>query len=503
MCVMKFSALIKGVPGVEEVRVGSNAEIVRISEDSRKVRAGDLFVARSGTKVSGAAYALEAVAKGAVAVVADVAVELPAGVDFARVNNANLALGVMAQRFYGDPGKELKILGVTGTKGKTTVVYLLRAILRSAGEKSGLVSTVEIDNGTGGGAGVVESTMTTPGPLELAELMGQMRANGARYCVMEVSSHALHQSRVGGIEFAVGMFSNLTGDHLDYHGTMEAYGEAKALLFQGLNPQATAVVNGDDAWVALMTRGCPGRVVKYGLKAGADWSAEIKEMTGAGVKMRVRGPGVEFALQSPLVGVYNVYNTLCAVAAAVAVGIGVDKIVRGLEEMTGAPGRLQAVVPAGMSREELPFQVLVDYAHTHDALDKMLEAVRELTPAPAKLICVFGCGGDRDRTKRPKMAAAAEKWADQVVVTSDNPRTEDPAAIINEIMTGFKQPAQVTVEADRRAAIAHAVGLGQRGDVLVIAGKGHENYQIIGQTKHHFDDVEEAKNALAQRGIGK
>lgn len=510
---MKFQDVIAAIPSVaalRDVRLGAAPEIQRVSEDSRRVQPGDLFVARSGTKVSGAEFAAQAVARGAVAVIADQTVELPPAVAYGRVDRANLALAFMAQRLAGEPAQSMKCLAVTGTKGKTTITYLLRAIFHAAGARCGLIGTVQLDDGVE----VVPSEMTTPGPLELAALMARMRDNHAAYCVMEVSSHALHQDRVAGIDFAVGMFTNLTGDHLDYHKTMESYAEAKAILFDRLSPSATAVINADDAWAKRMQRDCRASVVNYQVVAPGraelpgGWTAQIQQMTSRGMRLLVHGPdGRDTTLETPLVGRHNAYNVLCVIAAAAAVGIEMPVMAKVLRSCVGAPGRLQPVVPASLAREQMPFQVFVDYAHTHDALENVLTAVRAtMNGRGGRLICVFGCGGDRDRTKRPKMAAVAERLADRVVVTSDNPRTEDPLAILREIQTGFSRDAggKVIVEPDRRKAIVSAVAMAGEtsGDVVVIAGKGHENYQIIGKTKHHFDDVEEALAALRQRGIG-
>jgi UDP-N-acetylmuramoyl-L-alanyl-D-glutamate--2,6-diaminopimelate ligase len=529
--------------GVRAVRVAGNPEIVRVCEDSRQVRAGDLFVARSGTKANGAQFAAEAVAKGAVAVVGDAALELLETVAFAQVGNVNLALALLAHELAGNPTRGMKMIGVTGTKGKTTVAYLMRSVLKAAGFKVGMIGTVEIDDGEK----VVPAEMTTPGVVELAALFGRMRANGVTHCVMEVSSHALHQQRVAGIDFDVAIFTNLTGDHLDYHKTMEEYAAAKAILFEGLKEGAVAVVNGDDKWAEQVVRGCKGRVVHYGVEGRSAWRARIQGMTISGTEVDLSSVcGESQKLYSPLVGKHNVYNSLGVVIAARALGIPMSVVVDGLDQMEGVPGRLERVAIGGVDPTGNLFQVFVDYAHTHDALENVLTALRA-TMGPSKssngvangmlsdrserfvgsrghgsaaehgtrppyggttnasttngrLICVFGCGGDRDRTKRLKMGAVAERLEDVVIVTSDNPRTEEPGAIIEEICAGFsagwKDAGKITVEPDRRAAIRIAIDRADAGDVVLIAGKGHENYQIIGTTKHHFDDVEEAMTAL-------
>jgi UDP-N-acetylmuramoyl-L-alanyl-D-glutamate--2,6-diaminopimelate ligase len=501
--MMRFSELMKVIEGrvsVGEVRAGRDPEVLGVCEDSRKVRTGDLFVVRKGTKADGGRFVADAISKGAVGVVvgrgqgSGVRGQLE-GVAVAEVGDVNLALALLAHEVGGRPTAGMKVIGVTGTKGKTTVAYLMRSVLKRAGAVVGMIGTVEIDDGKM----VVPAEMTTPGVVELVELFGRMKGNGVEYVVMEVSSHSLHQHRVGGIEFAVGIFTNLTGDHLDYHGTMEEYAAAKGMLFEGLREGAVAVVNSDDAWGEKMVRGCRGKVSRYSLNGPADWVAEIPSMSASGMEMEIRGPGgISQRFSSPLVGRHNAYNTLSVLAGAHALGIPLDKIIDGLDDMEGVPGRLQPVVPKGQGRQGMRFQVLVDYAHTHDSLENVLKAIRA-TMGKGRVICVFGCGGDRDRTKRPKMAAVAERLADRVIVTSDNPRTEDPESIIAEVRAGFSSnvSGKVWVEPDRRAAIRMAIAMADSGDVVLIAGKGHENYQIIGTTKHHFDDVEEAEAALA------
>jgi len=506
---MKFIDLISCVGG-RMVR-GANVEIGRVIDDSRAVRAGDLFVARTGTKTSGQSYIADALAKGAVAVVTESGQESAAGEApaLATVGDVNLALALMAHEAAGNPTKNMTMIAVTGTKGKTTIAYLLRSVLRVAGHKVGMIGTVEIDDGEE----VVAAEMTTPGAWALVELFARMRENGVTHCVMEVSSHALHQRRVAGIGFKVGIFTNLTGDHLDYHKTMEEYAAAKALLFEGLGKDAVAVINADDKWAERMVAGCVAAIVRYGIGIGdhwrkiserpveeltREWRAAIGRMSSSGMDLEVFEPGAQWTVTTPLVGRHNVYNLLSVIAAASSLGIAVEEILDSVVDLRGAPGRLEAVKHAGAES----LSVFVDYAHTHDALENVLTALRG-TMGAGRLICMFGCGGDRDRTKRPKMAAIAERLADVVVLTSDNPRTEKPGDIIDEVCTGFsanwKETGKITVEADRRAAINLAIGLAQAGDVVLLAGKGHETYQIIGTTKHHFDDVEEAQKALSAK----
>jgi UDP-N-acetylmuramoyl-L-alanyl-D-glutamate--2,6-diaminopimelate ligase len=459
----------------------------------------------------------DAAARGAVGVVcargqgAAICAQVP-GAAVAEVGDVNRACALLAHEVAGNPTAGMKVIGVTGTKGKTTVAYLLRSVLKAAGKKVGMIGTVEIDDGER----VVPAEMTTPGAVELVELFSRMRGNGVTHCVMEVSSHALHQQRTAGIDFAVGIFTNLTGDHLDYHGTMEEYGAAKALLFQGLKPEATAVVNVNDAWASQMVHDCRAKVVGFGFRQdpmiglGPNcWTGRTVGWSIEHMEMEVQRPGGSGwnLLTSPLVGKHNAYNLLSVIAAATSLGIPEQQVFETLKRAAGAPGRLQRV----MGERSTAFQVFVDYAHTHDALANVLSALRLTaggniggTPMPrGRLICVFGCGGDRDRTKRPKMGRIAEALADRVIVTSDNPRTEGPGGIIEEICAGFsegwREAGKISVEADRRAAIRMAIEMAEAGDVVLIAGKGHENYQIIGTTKHHFDDVEEAAAAMAER----
>ena len=371
--------------------------------------------------MEGGKFVADAIGRGAVAVVSDAAVEMPGGarVGFARVGNVNLALALLAHEVAGRPTSGMKMIGVTGTKGKTTVAYLMRSVLKATVKGVGMIGTVEIDDGMT----VVPAEMTTPGVVELVELFARMKANGVTHCVMEVSSHSLHQHRVAGIDWAVAMFTNLTGDHLDYHGSMDEYAAAKAMLFEGLKPDAVAVVNADDAWVERMVKGTKARVRRY--RVGKEppiggWAVEILDMTSAGMELELR-PGYSremedhrrgdyggLKIKTSLVGRHNAANLICAAVGVEA--LCTTKNVPRLARATGAPGRLQRVG----SQEQL--SVFVDYAHTHDALENVLTALRA-TMGNGKLICVFGCGGDRDRTKRPKMGAVAERLADLVIVT--------------------------------------------------------------------------------------
>jgi UDP-N-acetylmuramoyl-L-alanyl-D-glutamate--2,6-diaminopimelate ligase len=493
---MKLSVLLAEVtvPPARLIKSVADPEINRVVEDSRQVRPGDLFVARSGTRHRGESFIQDALGRGAAAVLLAEAASPAAGEG--RDISGEEMLARLAHRLRGDPARDLTIFAVTGTNGKTTISYLVRAICKAAGRRCGLISTVEIDDG----AQVRESVMTTPGPVELADLFAEMKSNGVRTVSMEASSHALDQGRMAGFQVAAAMFSNLTGDHLDYHKTMENYASAKARLFASLSADSWAIVNADDPWSSRMIQGCRARVLHYGLDKPADFKADILRMDAMGTTLRISHPGGSpWTIRTELVGRHNVLNILCAVAACVSQGLAAPAIQLGLEQMRAVPGRLEAVLVEGKNRQELPFQVLVDYAHTHDALENVLRAIRPWTKG--RIICVFGCGGDRDATKRPKMAAVAQRLADQIIITNDNPRTEDPQSIVAMILAGFSTEGRTGVRVcpDRRAAIQAAIEEARAGDVVLIAGKGHERYQILGTVKHPFDDVAVARAALAER----
>ncbi|HEX4124995.1 MAG TPA: UDP-N-acetylmuramoyl-L-alanyl-D-glutamate--2,6-diaminopimelate ligase [Tepidisphaeraceae bacterium] len=460
--------------------------ITGICEDSRRVEPGNLFVARIGTSANGSAFLADAAARGAVMAIVQRPAP-PAAIPTLEVDDAGAAVSILANAFHGQPSKTVRTLAVTGTNGKTTTAYLVRELIASMGEKCGVIGTVEIDDGRSRR----EADMTTPSATTVAELLAAMRDNGCRACAMEASSHALDQGRVSGVRFAGAAFTNLTGDHLDYHKDMEKYAAAKARLFAELAPDAVAVVNGDDPAWARMVRDCRAKVMKFGFAAEADYGAGDVRTSADGSRFMLHTPAGSAEVITPLIGKHNIANALAAAALVQGtLGLSAERIAAGLSRSRGAPGRLQPV-SAGQ-----PFTVLVDYAHTDDALENVLSAVRRITRG--KLRVLFGCGGDRDRTKRPRMAKAAERLADVVYVTSDNPRREEPGKIIEEILTGLSPAgrSRVAVEPDRRAAIRKIVADAEPGDVVVLAGKGHENYQIVGSEKRHFDDVEEATAAI-------
>lgn len=461
-------------------------EILGVQEDSRLVRTGDLFIARRGTQADGTRFIADAHARGAVAVV------VPQRMPDCPIPQVIIpdpsAASVLANLYHDSPSHSLKVLGITGTNGKTTTTYLLRHILRKNKLPCGLIGTVEIDDGKESSP----SEMTTPGPVILAGLLADMVRKGAVACAMETSSHALHQGRVAGIRYTAAGFTNLTGDHLDYHGTMDAYAAAKALLFESLDERAVAVVNADDPWHRRIARDCRAPVSTFGIASGADYRAVDGSSTASGSRFILVGPDGRTEVEMGLPGRHNIENALCATAIACETfGLTLYQAATALRDATGAPGRLQPV-HCGQN-----FTVLVDYAHTDDALRNVLSALRPI--CKGKLRLVFGCGGDRDRTKRPRMGLAAAELADVIYVTSDNPRTENPSSIIDEIISGIPADSgkPVVVEPDRRAAIERAILDAKPRDVVLIAGKGHENYQIVGTTRRHFDDVEEARRVLS------
>jgi len=487
-------ARLESIFGPGGVEVAGDAEVRRVVEDSRRAQDGDCFVAVRGTATDGHRYIAQAVAAGCTAVVCEDPTAVPPGTARAVVADTRRAIGPLAQAALGWPSRRLRVVGVTGTNGKTTFTYLLREILAAVGRRVGLFGTVVYDTT----ARTARARTTTPGAVELAELMAEAAAAGATDLLMEVSSHALDQRRTDGIELAVGVFTNLTLDHLDYHGTMEDYAAAKRRLFESLRPGATAVLNRDDPHSEEMASAAGEGTAKlwYGLSPAADLYAQVRAVDLSGSRFVINWAGRSAEVATALVGRHNVLNCLAAAAAAVALGVELEVIASALGRVSCVPGRLQRV-PA-----EVPFHVLVDYAHTDDALKNVLSALAPIK-GDGRLILVFGCGGDRDRTKRPRMAAVAEGYADHIFVTSDNPRSEEPMAIIEEILTGFSAlgRSKLRVEPDRRKAIAAALDAARPGDVVLIAGKGHEDYQIIGSRRVHFDDLQTAGELLRRRGL--
>ncbi|MBV9818657.1 MAG: UDP-N-acetylmuramoyl-L-alanyl-D-glutamate--2,6-diaminopimelate ligase [Solirubrobacterales bacterium] len=460
-------------------------EIVDLAYDNRAVRVGTLFFCVVGFARDGHDFAADAVARGAVALVVQRPLDLP--VAQVVVESTRAAMAPAAAAFYGDPSADLQIVGVTGTNGKTTTAFLVRALLEAAGRPSGLLGTIKSVI-----AGVAHDVQrTTPEAIDLQRTLRAMLDGGDRACVMEVSSHALALRRADAIRFAAAIFTNLTQDHLDFHPTMEDYFQAKRMLFAGAEAPA-AVVNVDDPYGARLAAELGGATT-FALRADAVYRATDVRTGIDGSTFTVRGPDGKLAVRSPLRGEFNVSNVLGALAAARSLGIDADTCVEAIATAGQVPGRFQTV------DEGQGFAVLVDYAHTPDSLRNVLRAARELTPG--RLHVVFGCGGDRDRGKRPQMGEIARRLADEVVVTSDNPRSEDPEAIIAEILQG--SGGDVAHDADRRRAIARAIAAAGAGDVVVIAGKGHEQGQEFASGhKIPFDDVTVAREILREAAVG-
>ncbi|MDI6782908.1 MAG: UDP-N-acetylmuramoyl-L-alanyl-D-glutamate--2,6-diaminopimelate ligase [bacterium] len=493
---MRLSELIAVLPKKESLRKqGPEVEITGITHSSTAVQPGHLFVCIEGYKTDGHRYAPQAVEKGAPAILVskDVA-GLSGDVVQVKVPDTRIAEAYLAAKFYDYPTRKMPVIGITGTNGKTTTTYLLESILQTAGHRPGIMGTIAYRY-----AGkLIPAKNTTPSSLELNQMMAQMVEVGCDYLVMEVSSHALAQGRVEGIDFDVGIFTNLTRDHLDFHNTLEEYLKAKCLLFvklgEGFDKKYPkfAVVNMDDQYATQVIAASTVPVVKYGVSSDADIRAANIVQRPEGLHFDLITPKGKAEIQLRLPGLFNVYNALAATAALSKTEISLAQIKLGLESLSVVPGRFQSV-DCGQD-----FMVFVDYAHTEDALSNLLRSARQLTNQ--KLIIVFGCGGDRDRGKRPKMGEVAAKLADLVIVTSDNPRSEDPARIALDIEIGIKR---VTNETDkyqivlaRKTAIITAINIAKKGDVVVIAGKGHENEQVFANRTIPFDDAEIATEIL-------
>lgn len=479
---MRLTDVKSVVPGAT---LTGDTEISGISFDSRTVKPGDIFVALVGAKADGHDFLHDVAAAGATAVVVERRVEtvqLPQLL----VKDTRAALGKVSALFYNYPSRRLTVIGVTGTNGKTTTTYLIRSILDTAGKGAGLIGTI------GYAAGDQASTAlnTTPESLVIQRLLSEMSAAGQEYAVLEASSHALDASRVDNVTFAAAVFTNLSSEHLDHHKDMASYARAKGRLFELLSADAVAVINTDDDHGLRVAGRTKAKRVTFGFRGSPDVTASDLDTGLTGSRFTVTSPWGELALRTPLPGEHNVYNCVAAAAVTLALGIEVSAVVRGLAELSCVPGRLEPI-DAGQD-----FTVFVDYAHSDDALENVLKAVRRMTEK--RVIVVFGCGGDRDVTKRPRMRAVAEELADHCIVTSDNPRSEDPQAIIDQIMRGARDTRKFTIEPDRATAINCAVQMARGGDVVLIAGKGHETCQIFADRRIHFDDREVARQALGK-----
>lgn len=508
--------LVRGLAGVRAVG-DAGVRIKGMAYDSRRCGPGDLFVAVPGTRLDGSGFIARAMEAGASAALAR---EVPPGVSGAIAADVRLAMGLLAARLAGHPDREMTVIGVTGTNGKTTITYLLESILREAGARPGVIGTINYRYGSK----TMPANTTTPESVDVFEMLGEMRAAGVTHAVMEVSSHALDQKRVSGLRLRLAAFTNLTRDHLDYHRDLTDYFAAKKKLFTEVitgewteeggsagGPPVAALNLDNEAGARLCAelKQRKVRVIGYGIKAqSADVKASDLSLSASGLSARIAAPGQELRVSSRLVGSHNLENILAAAALALALEIDPRAIENGIGKLTRVPGRLEPV------DNDAGIKVLVDYAHTPDALEHAVTTCRSL--APRRLITVFGCGGDRDPGKRPLMGRIAVSGSDLAVITSDNPRTEDPQKIIEQIVAGVNAGARrlgqgedmsgqgekgFAVEPDRKKAIRLALAAAGRGDIVLIAGKGHEDYQIMGTRKVHFDDREEAGEALKGRGL--
>ena len=497
---MKLSVLLKALESCELVG-NPDQDITGLNYDSRKIKNGDLFVAIKGNALNGHKYLESAVEKGAKAVLVEEDISLNPDISVIKVSNSRRALSRLAARFYNYPFENMDVIGVTGTNGKTTITYILESILSAAGKKTGVVGTVNSRFSDR----KKPSSVTTPESLDLMYTAREMADEGVTDFVMEISSHAIDQKRTIDLPVRIAIFTNLSRDHLDYHKTMDAYFQAKSGLFQNLpltvkGKKSFAVINMDDPRGEELCRLTRAEVLTYGLNGDLDLTAKDVKADLNGVRANLITPEGRVEIKSSLLGEVNIYNILAAAGAAQASGIGLDRIAEGINSLKNVPGRLEKVPnDAGLS-------IIVDYSHTPDAL---LKAQKNLRPfVKGRLITVFGCGGDRDRGKRYDMGLIAGENSDIVIITSDNPRTEDPEFIVSGIEKGVLESGMIRsewpeikdgtylMEIDRSAAIKKAVSLADKDDTILIAGKGHEDYQIVGTTKRHFDDREEARKAV-------
>lgn len=503
--IVKLSRLLKSISEYD-LQGDPGLEIGGISYDSRLVNQGDLFVALKGYRQDGHSYLLDAVEKGAAAVVTEGLKDVPGDVTRIRVSDSRETLSKLAAEFYDHPAEGINMIGITGTNGKTTTSYLLESILHAAGARPGVIGTINYRFP----GKTAPAPVTTPESLDLMRMLREMADAGVTDVIMEVSSHALAQNRTRECPFKVAVFTNFSRDHLDYHQTMEAYFQAKSLLFRGLGragkgDRCVAVINMDDPRGRELADLTGVRIVTYGLGGDCLVRADSVSAEKDGLRARLVTPAGAISIRSTLIGKINLYNILAASAAALSMDVDLDGLKRGIEQLRGVPGRLELVPnPGGLS-------VVVDYAHTPDALLKALTILRSLVRG--RLITVFGCGGDRDKGKRYEMGLIGGKHSDLAIITSDNPRNEDPEAIIAQIEKGTKESGMpgragleaaraagsgYVIEADRRKAIRMAIAAAKEEDMILIAGKGHENYQIIGNEKRHFDDREEVIRAATQ-----
>jgi UDP-N-acetylmuramoyl-L-alanyl-D-glutamate--2,6-diaminopimelate ligase len=466
----------------------TNSELSNLSEitvtglhiDSREIGKNGMFFAVPGTQVDGHNYVESAIANGATVIVHEKKIKEEDSVLYLKVNSVQDVVGEIASLFYGEPSKKMKVVGVTGTNGKTSVVTLLHQMMTSLSGKTGLLSTIVNKIGEQD----FVATHTTGDSIQIQENLSQMQKSGCTHCFMEVSSHALDQKRTNGIEFAGGVFTNLTQDHLDYHKTMEEYLKAKKVFFDNLSPDSFSLINIDDESALKMVAGTSSKVQTYGQSEDSDYNFTIESVKTNGLSITIQKHPIEI----PLVGEFNAYNFTAVYVTLILLGYRHDEIEPKIMSVLGVPGRMQKIFKNSLTG-------IVDYAHTPDALRNVLETLTKIK-AEGRIITIVGCGGDRDKSKRPKMAKIAEKFSDTTILTSDNPRTEDPKKILDDMLKGVVNHHDVLVIQDRREAIAKAVSVGSPGDIILLAGKGHEDYQVVGTKKKHFDDIEELEKAL-------
>ncbi len=476
---MLLKELIKNIDIIDIVGE-TDKNIYEINFDSRKVTVGSVFVATVGTNVDGHKFIDSAIKSGAVVVICEnIPENINSKVTYIKVKNSLKALGIISSNYYNNPSKNLKVIGVTGTNGKTTIATLLYKIFKTAGYKVGLLSTVKnyINNTE------IKATHTTPDAIQINKLMSQMVEQGCEFCFMEVSSHAIHQHRIAGLDFKIGVFTNITHDHLDYHKTFKEYINAKKTFFDNLDKSSIAITNSDDKNGMIMLQNTKAEKLTYSLKSASDYKAKILEKSFDGTLIKIQDSEVWINF----LGVFNVYNLLAVYAVAINSGLKHDETLRLLSELTPVAGRFQNI------KSTNNITAIIDYAHTPDALKNVINTINELKTNDQTLITVVGAGGNRDKTKRAEMAKIASTLSDKVIFTSDNPRNENPDDIINDMIKGVdnKNQAKVLTITDRHSAIKTACMMVKSGDIILVAGKGHENYQEINGVKHHFDDREE------------
>ena len=466
-------------------------EITDIVHDSRQVKPGALFVALTGSRVDGHDYLEEAFRRGAVAALVQETRGMEGKGTWVVVEKTHEALETIAPIFFDHPGRKMRLIGVVGTNGKTTSTYMIKSILDSAGRRVGLIGTIQNMIGDR----KLSTSNTTPGVLELQRLLAEMVEAGVEDVVMEVSSHAIALNRIADLVFSAGLFTNITQDHLDFHKTFEEYLRVKTSFFQNLAPEAVAVINQEDDHADFIMERTAAKTLTYGRHGSVDMLATDAAYTPQGTNCQVETPQGRTTMKIAMSGEFNLMNALGSLGIGLALGVELNTAVQALEALQGVPGRFQRVAGAD------DFGVIVDYAHTPDGLDNILQAAKALHPK--RIITVFGCGGDRDRTKRPIMGGIAERYSDRIIITSDNPRSESPERIIQEIKDGLSPHSEYETLTDRREAIQRAIALAEKDDLVIIAGKGHETYQQFADRTIHFDDVEVAAEALEDKRHGR